>query len=188
MKQLSSPYVVEVYSYNDVNHEYVMEYMDCTIEKFISKNNEVLTFKIKKNLAVQVLRGFKYIHSKELLHRDISPKNILIKKYDDVTIAKISDFGLVKIPESQLTSNNTEYKGYFNDPELRLDGFSSYSIIHETYALTRLIFFIMTGRTNTEKITHESLKQFVAKGLNPDKSKRYKSIDELIETFNKIKE
>ncbi|AGK97113.1 protein kinase domain-containing protein [Clostridium pasteurianum] len=188
MKALDSPYIVDVFRYNDESNEYIMEYMDCTLEKFISENNGKLTFVQRKNIASQVLRAFKYIHSKDLLHRDVCPKNVLVKLYDDVRVVKVSDFGLVKIPDSELTSVSTDYKGYFNDPELRLEGFNTYCIIHETYAITRLVVFILTGRTNTGKIENTQLKEFVVKGLNTDKTKRFQNIDELIETFNKIKE
>lgn len=188
MKGLNSPYIVEVYSYNEDNQEYLMEYMDCTLDMYMSKNNGKLSFFQRKSIASQVLRAFKYIHSKDLLHRDICPKNVLVRLYDDIFVIKISDFGLVKIPESDLTSVSTEYKGYFNDPELRLDGFNTYCIVHETYAITRLVFFIMTGRTNTEKISNPQLKEFVSTGLCSDKSKRYQDIGELIASFNKITE
>lgn len=89
------------------------------------------------------------------LHRDISPENILIKEYEDTLVIKISDFGLVKIPDSELTTIHTEFKGRFNDPELIVVGFDTYGILHETYALTRIIYYIMTGKTNTEKIVEK---------------------------------
>lgn len=188
MKNLRSPYIVEVYNYCDEN-EYVMEYMNYTLYEYINKNNDKFTFTQKKRIAYQALQGFKYIHSKELLHRDISPMNVLIKKYDDVDIVKVSDFGLVKIPNSTYTSLNTEFKGWFNDPGLRIEGFNSYSMVHETYALTILLFFIMTGRENTSKtIKNRSLEQFLKKGINPIKSERYQNIDELIIAFNNVKE
>lgn len=186
MKSLNSPYIVEVYGYDQNKHEYSMEYMDFTLEKYISTNNGNLTFKQRKGISMQILRAFKYLHSKGLLHRDVCPKNILVKKYDDVDVFKVSDFGLVKIPESNLTSLNTEYKGYFNDPELRLEGFSSYGIVHEIYALTRVIYFVMTGKTNTDKILNESLKNFVIKGLNPDKKLRYQNIEQLTKAFSDV--
>lgn len=188
MKELSSPYIVDVFCYNEENHEYIMECMDCTLEQYISQNNRALNFMQRKNLALQVLRAFKYIHLKTLLHRDICPKNVLIKRYETLNLVKVSDFGLVKIPSSELTSLSTDYKGYFNDPGLRLEGFNTYCIIHETYAITRLIFFILTGRANIEKIDNPLLKQFVQKGLNADKSKRFQDVDELIAAFNLITE
>ena len=188
MKSLNSPYIVEVYGYDDSKNEYSMEYMDFTLDKYISTNNGNLTFKQRKGISMQILKAFKYIHSKGLLHRDICPKNILVKKYDDVDVIKVSDFGLVKIPNSNLTSLNTEYKGYFNDPELRLEGFASYGIVHEIYALTRVIYFVMTGKTNTDKILNESLKSFVLKGLNPDKKLRFQNIEQLTKAFSDVTE
>lgn len=123
----------------------------------------------RKNIVNQILRAFQYIHSKNLLHRDISPKNILLKLYEDVIVVKISDFGLVKIPDSQLTTVNTDFKGYFNDPSLIVEGFDKYSMVHETYALTRLIYYIMTGKTNLSDINGSDMCAFVAKGLSADK-------------------
>jgi len=186
MKQFSSPYVVEVYAYIDGSNEYLMEFMDFTLEEYINKNNGILTFNQRTRIVVQVLSAFRYIHSKDLLHRDICPKNVLIKLYEDAVIVKVSDFGLVKIPNSELTSLNTEYKGYYNDPELRLDGFHTYNILHETYAITRLVFFIMTGRTNTDKIDNKGLKDFVSKGLSSDKSKRFQDVGQLKSSFVSI--
>lgn len=186
MNDLSSPYILEVYCYNPDKNEYIMEYMDYTLDGYIAAHNSTLTIVQRKGIAQQILRAFDYLHSKGHLHRDISPKNILIKEYDDTLVVKLSDFGLVKIPDSTLTTVNTEFKGYFNDPALVVEGFNTYGIIHETYALTRVIYFVMTGKTNTEKITNQNLRAFVEKGLNPDKIKRFQNIRDMISAFKAI--
>lgn len=186
MNDLSSPYILEVYCYNLDKNEYIMEYMDYTLDGYIAAHNSTLTIIQRKGIAQQILRAFDYLHSKGHLHRDISPKNILIKEYDDTLVVKLSDFGLVKIPDSTLTTVNTEFKGYFNDPALVVEGFNTYGIVHETYALTRVIYFVMTGKTNTEKITNQNLRAFVEKGLNPDKIKRFQNIRDMISAFKAI--
>lgn len=186
MNDLSSPYILEVYCYNPDKNEYIMEYMDYTLDGYIAAHNSTLTIVQRKGIAQQILRAFDYLHSKGHLHRDISPKNILIKEYDDTLVVKLSDFGLVKIPDSTLTTVNTEFKGYFNDPALVVEGFNTYGIVHETYALTRVIYFVMTGKTNTEKITNQNLRAFVEKGLNPDKIKRFQNIRDMISGFKAI--
>lgn len=186
MNDLSSPYILEVYCYNPDKNEYIMEYMDYTLDGYIAAHNSTLTIVQRKGIAQQILRAFDYLHSKGHLHRDISPKNILIKEYDDTLVVKLSDFGLVKIPDSTLTAVNTEFKGYFNDPALVVEGFNTYGIVHETYALTRVIYFVMTGKTNTEKITNQNLRAFVEKGLNPDKIKRFQNIRDMISAFKAI--
>ena len=186
MNDLSSPYILEVYCYNPDKNEYIMEYMDYTLDGYIAAHNSTLTIVQRKGIAQQILRAFDYLHSKGHLHRDISPINILIKEYDDTLVVKLSDFGLVKIPDSTLTTVNTEFKGYFNDPALVVEGFNTYGIVHETYALTRVIYFVMTGKTNTEKITNQNLRAFVEKGLNPDKIKRFQNIRDMISAFKAI--
>lgn len=186
MNELSSPYILEVYCYNPDKNEYIMEYMDYTLDGYIAAHNSTLTIIQRKGIAQQILRAFDYLHSKGHLHRDISPKNILIKEYDDTLVVKLSDFGLVKIPDSTLTTVNTEFKGYFNDPALVVEGFNTYGIVHETYALTRVIYFVMTGKTNTEKITNQNLRNFVERGLNPDKTKRFQNIRDMISAFKTI--
>ena len=186
MNGLSSPYILEVYCYNPDKNEYIMEYMDYTLDGYIAAHNSTLTIIQRKGIAQQILRAFDYLHSKGHLHRDISPKNILIKEYDDTLVVKLSDFELVKIPDSTLTTVNTEFKGYFNDPALVVEGFNTYGIVHETYALTRVIYFVMTGKTNTEKIANQNLRAFVERGLNPDKTKRFQNIRDMISAFKTI--
>lgn len=186
MRGFLSPYILEVYSYNDDKNEYIMEYMDYTLDDYIFKNNTKLTIQQRKGIVHQILKAFEYVHAKERLHRDISPKNILIKEYEDTVVVKIADFGLVKIPDSGLTTINTEFKGYFNDPSLVLDGFNTYKMEHETYALTLVVYYVLTGKTNVDKIPDESLRSFVRKGLNPDKTKRFKNASELLKDFRSL--
>jgi len=186
MKKLSSPYIIEVYYFDKEKTEYVMEFMDYTLDEFITKNNGVIPLQLRKNIVNQIFRSFEYLHSKNILHRDINPKNILVKKFDDIVVVKLADFGLVKMPDSHLTTVNSDFKGYFNDPSLITEGFGSYKIQHETFALTRLIFYVMTGKTNTDSIQNQQLKIFVNKGLNPDKTKRFQNISEMKEAFRII--
>lgn len=178
MWRLRSPYIIEVYNYNEQECQYVMEFADYTLKDYINENNGRLGQKDRKKLILQVLKAFEYLHSKNILHRDISYTNILIKKYEDVNVVKLSDFGLVKNIESSLTSTRTEVKGALNDPELVKIGFYNYKMCHEIYALTQIIFFIMTGKTNMEK-ANEIEEELIDIGMNMDIAKRFKDIEEM---------
>ena len=184
LKLIGSGSYANVYKYKDTfyNRPFILK----RAKKELT-NKEIARFKREFDVMNELsLRAFDYLHSKGHLHRDISPKNILIKEYDDTLVVKLSDFGLVKIPDSTLTTVNTEFKGYFNDPALVVEGFDTYGIVHETYALTRVIYFVMTGKTNTEKISNPNLRTFVERGLNPDKTKRFQNIRDMILAFKAI--
>ena len=186
LKELKSPYILEVYNYDEEKNEYYAEYADQTLYEFISKNNNKIANDTRISIVNQLFKAFSYIHRKGYLHRDISLTNVLLKKYDDTMIIKVSDFGLVKEKNSNLTSTDSDMKGSLNDSNLAIIGFKNYSIEYETYALTRLIYFVMTGKTNLEKNSDEKLKEFVLKGTDYNINNRFKSIEEMKKVFNQI--
>ena len=186
MQKLKSPYVLEVYRFDELRNEYYMEYADETLDEFIKKNNNKLSMKRRKSIAYQIFKGFSYIHSQRYFHRDISFTNILLQHYDDeLSVVKISDFGLVKIEHSNLTSFGSEIKGSLNDSNLQVVGFSNYNMEYETFALTRLIYYVMTGKYNLENIKDDDIKKFVIKGIDPNLDNRYHNIAEMKEAFEK---
>lgn len=185
IKKLKSPYIIEVYNFDEDNRQYTMEHMDMTLEKYILENNNKLDIKDRVNIVGQILKAINYIHSKNILHRDISTKNVLIKIYEGVVVIKISDFGLVKLPESDLTRRGTEIKGYFNDHKnLEIVGFDNYNIKHEMYALTKLIYFVMTGKSSLERCDKTPFKSFIENGIADNLNDRYENVDELKKVFN----
>lgn len=186
MKKLNSPYIVEVYAYNDKKKEYIMELLDTNLYNYIQDNQLTLSADDRMRLVIQILKAFEYLESKHILHRDISYTNILIKKYEHVPVIKIADFGLVKTQESQLSSIGSEYKGSLNDPSLIQDGFENYKHHHEIYALTRIVYFVISGNTDISSCKNGQLKTFVEKGMNANPSIRYKTIIEMRKEITQI--
>lgn len=187
MKQLQSPYIVEVYCYNEAKKEYIMERMDYTLLQYINSNIQKLNMNRKKSILKQIYKAFNYIHKQGLLHQDINPNNILIKLYkDDTLVVKVADFGLVHVPDSLLTTLNTEWKGAFNDPVLKRLGFNQYAMPHEIYALTCVSAFVLTGKTNLTKISDPHIQHFIDIGVNSDESKRYKDVSEMKKCLNNL--
>ena len=76
----------------------VQELMQTDLHNYIQTNNGVLPLKIIKNILYQILNGVTYIHSRNFLHRDLKPQNILINTTNNNDlIVKITDFGLCRL-------------------------------------------------------------------------------------------
>ncbi len=186
MKKMNSPYIVEVYNYNMEKNEYTMEFLDYTLLNFIKQNNNKLSFKTRVNLVNQFFKALEYIHSQRILHRDISYTNILIKEYDSTIVLKMSDFGLVKTIDSDLTRISESVKGSLQDPNLYVVGYKNYRLEHEIYSAMFIVNYIMTGRKDFSDCDNSVLKEFLLKGINSDMDKRYKSAEEMRKCFIQI--
>ena len=82
--------------------------------------------------------------------------------------------------KSDLTSFGSEIKGSLNDSNLQIVGFGNYNMEYETFALTRLIYYVMTGRYNLE---NQKVKDFVLKGISSNLDERYHSAAEMQRAF-----
>lgn len=187
MNEINNPYILKAYKYNQDDNSYVMEYCDYTLEKYIDMNNnkEYMTESFRKGIALQFLKGLKYLHSKELFHRDLSFRNILIKEYDDnFLVVKLSDFGLIKDINLNLTSTGSEIRGTIVDDTLT--NFKDYNIKHEIYAVGVILWFIFTGKHNLSQIDDSSIGKIVTKCVERNHSKRYDSVDEIITDIIKM--
>ena len=74
----------------------------------------------ERDSLIQMAEGVKYIHSKDLVHRDIKPDNVLIYAKNEVLLLKISDFGLCKPTTLRGSASISSVKGTYRwlAPEL----------------------------------------------------------------------
>ena len=60
------------------------------------KNHQKLTEHQIFNIFYQILKGISFLHSHEIMHRDIKPDNILFSFENDFSTVKIADFSLAE--------------------------------------------------------------------------------------------
>ncbi|CAJ0578721.1 unnamed protein product, partial [Mesorhabditis spiculigera] len=92
------------------------ELMQSDLHKIIVSPQPLTTDHVKV-FVYQILRGLKYLHSANILHRDIKPGNLLVNSN---CILKICDFGLARIWDSRERQNMTHevVTQYYRAPEL----------------------------------------------------------------------
>lgn len=184
MKRLRFPYVVQVYQYDQERDDYRMEYCDETLRTYVAKRNGTLGFGARKRIALQFLFGLNYLHTRQLLHRDISLQNVLLKVYDGgAVLVKLSDFGLVKERSSDFTRTQTEMRGTIRDP--LLDRFKDYGIGNEIYSIGWVLSYIFTGKESLN-VGSGDVGAIIQKCTSADILTRYKSVMELISDVDRL--
>ena len=89
----------------------VMELMDQTLEQFLQDNKRTLSLEKQIDICLQVTSGLLFLHQHDpqILHRDLTAKNVLMNK--DGSIAKISDFGQAKFRPTSVEYLTTRQPG-----------------------------------------------------------------------------
>jgi serine/threonine-protein kinase/endoribonuclease IRE1 len=49
-----------------------------------------------KDIIGQIILGLSYLHGKNIVHKDLTPNNVLLSKKEDLILVKLIDFGLSK--------------------------------------------------------------------------------------------
>lgn len=87
----------------------IMELMDTSLTDYAKQPNSV-SLKRKFSILYDVAEGLAYLHSYPIIHRDLSPNNVLIKHsgVDQVPpIAKIADLGVAKMVQADSMRTRT---------------------------------------------------------------------------------
>ncbi|KAE8673900.1 Mitogen-activated protein kinase 6 [Hibiscus syriacus] len=103
---------------------------------------ELMAADLQRYFLYQILRGLKYIHSANVLHRDLKPGNLLVNANCDL---KICDFGLARVSsESDLM---TEYvvTRWYRPPELLLNS-SNYTTAIDIWSVGCIFMELMIRR------------------------------------------
>ena len=165
----------------------VTELMDCNLKSyFASICGQSFSFHFQVSFSKDVASGLAYIHSKQVIHRDLCGDNILLHLNQQVPVAKVSDFGMSRLLDpSELSHTLTAIghrMGYLPPEALRQeDEIYDYSLDVFSFGviMAQIVQRVETIKTVKDRSFHVSqiptahkLKPMIDRCLQTDMNKR----------------
>ena len=200
---LDVPGVVKAWNYFRENQTayLVMEYVQgISLRSWLEQNKEVPSFDEALEMLRPVVLALESIHKKGLLHRDITPDNLMVGANGTV---KLLDFGsarsYLREKDSEMTQTVLLKSGYA--PPEQYDGKSVQGPWTDIYALSATLYEMITGCMPEDalqrqirdeliepsiygaKITPEQEEHLLKRGLALDERERYTSVREFSSDF-----
>ncbi|RGB25988.1 kinase-like domain-containing protein [Rhizophagus diaphanus] len=153
-------------------YSFVLEYADSgTLDTYLNEHFKELNWSDKYHLGLQLANAIKFLHEKDIIHRDLHGKNVLIHQKS----IKLTDFGLSKNIAKTSLSSIPKIFGVLpymdpkklNDINYKLDKKS------DVYSIGVLLWQISSGRKPFYEINYDA-----SLGLSIVNGKREKIIDE----------
>ena len=143
---LQHPQIIPVYDFgqHDDDMFIVMAYMrGGTLAERIDQTPGGLRDEETLRLIDLIAGGLDFAHSKDVVHRDLKPNNILMDEQNNPYIA---DFGLAKFTEGKIELTNTLMTGTaaYMAPEIAQSGKSTKR--SDIYSLGIILFEMLTGK------------------------------------------
>lgn len=156
------------------------------IEEYISgdtleeKLEELKVFpkEVIENYLVQILQGLKEVHRQGVIHRDLTPANILISTDN---VVKLIDFGIARNPKEN-QKKDTLILGTVGYASPEQFGFLQTDKRTDIYAVGILLNKMLTGKLPNEQLTeNERFRRIVEKCTQIDPENRYKDVNEILD-------
>lgn len=171
--------VIKVYDFDSSSYYYTMECADKTLQSYI-ESTELSEIK-KIELIIKILEIMELVHKKDIIHRDLSPQNILVINNE----IKISDFGLGKdlnvVTSHQTMHTNSLGQYRYCAPEqfmMLKDGDKR----SDVFSLGRIINFILTNDCANNR---HFLRSVTEKATNSDSIFRYSDVGDLLKSVKR---
>jgi serine/threonine-protein kinase len=144
--KLKHPNIVEIYDYSGIESKesfIITELIDgFSLKEFLSQHPKIPP-EIGAMIVLKVAEGINQAHSMDIIHRDIKPGNIMIRR--DGTI-KITDFGIAQIKDTHQMTLTGEILGspaHMSPEHIETKNLDKKSDI---FSLGTLLYLVTTGK------------------------------------------
>jgi eukaryotic-like serine/threonine-protein kinase len=155
--KLDHPHIVPIFEAGlDGDLPYlVSSYCDGpTLSDWVKHRPEPLPIRVTVELMRSLAQAVQHSHAHGVLHRDITPRNVLLMSSstgpDELPyVARLSDFGLAKLLESELDETmSSALMGTpaYMAPERALRNKDAPGVPVDVYGLGAVLYFVLTGR------------------------------------------
>ena len=207
LSKLHHPNIVRVLEFFEANNTvyYAMEYVDGgSLDKYIKLHQGISESEVLKQ-AKQIGAALSYMHAHKMLHLDLKPGNIMLRKNGDIVLI---DFGLSKQydkngePESS-TSVGNGTPGYAPIEQANYHEGKDFPVTMDVYAFGATLFKMLTGvpPLKADEILNEgfpayelqkhqvsdSLIACIAKAMSPMKKDRPQSVEAFLQELTGMK-
>ncbi len=160
MAQLRNPHITQLYgACMEPESCLVMEYMENgSLDKLLER--KTLSYEEQRNLAMDIAKGLLYLHSRDVIHRDLKTANILINAQGQ---AKLTDFGLSKTADQKVKTiaERSEAIQWMAPETLGQDVFS---VETDIYSYGMVLWSICTGKKPFANFSEIEITQKILKG------------------------
>ena len=207
---LQSPYIVHLFDYfTEAGYRYMVEELvdGLALDNLIKKQTS-LPCPIAMLFMQDACFALKYAHSKDIVHRDIKPGNILISKRGEI---KLADFGIAsdnEEKENNLTQTGVALGTPAYMPPEQFEDSANVDNRADIYALGIMLYEMLTGTKpypgtfsietlNTikkgkyinpckiEKTIPKKVARIINKMIKPKAKNRYQTIDSVLKEVKK---
>jgi hypothetical protein len=149
--RLHHPNIVQVFDHGYYPADKGTNHLHCTIMEYVPGSSLQHLLDTQHHLSLQqaftifrqVADALDYAHSLQVIHRDVSPGNILVTQAGDV--AKLTDFGIAREPSQKLTVDYSIMgtPGYWSPEHTR--SATEVTSLSDIYSLGVVLYAMLSG-------------------------------------------
>lgn len=200
-KQLRHPNIAEVLAFlvaTDGKAYLVVEYVDGeNLREYLTRQGP-LHAELLVTIGIQALSALAYLHSRQIIHRDISPDNLMLTAGGaGVSVVKLIDLGIAKSLDETMSLTGTGLfigKVHYASPEQFRQNVDARS---DLYSLGVVLYELATGarpvrETDTMAIVAgrvpSTLRAVILKALEEKPENRFQTADDFAEALQRALE